>query len=38
LILAWTILGEKPSPGQLLGFALTLGGGLAVSLMKNKKP
>jgi drug/metabolite transporter (DMT)-like permease len=34
LLLAWAVLGERPNFGQILGFALTMGGGLAVSLMK----
>jgi drug/metabolite transporter (DMT)-like permease len=38
LLLAWLVLGEKPNLGQTLGFALTLGGGLAVSLMKTEPP
>lgn len=36
LLLAWCVLGERPNAAQALGFALTLGGGLAVSLMKNE--
>jgi drug/metabolite transporter (DMT)-like permease len=35
LLLAWTILGERPNAAQTLGFILTLGGGLAVSLIKS---
>jgi drug/metabolite transporter (DMT)-like permease len=36
LLLAWAVLGERPNAAQALGFALTLGGGLAVSLMKGE--
>lgn len=34
LFLAWALLGEKPNIAQAVGFALTVGGGLAVSLLK----
>jgi drug/metabolite transporter (DMT)-like permease len=36
LFLAWGILGERPNLAQALGFILTLGGGLAVSLIREK--
>jgi drug/metabolite transporter (DMT)-like permease len=36
LLLAWAVLGEQPNLGQVIGFALTLGGGLAVSLLKTE--
>jgi drug/metabolite transporter (DMT)-like permease len=36
LFLAWAVLGERPNIAQYLGFALTLAGGLAVSLIKEK--
>ena len=36
LLLAWAVLGERPNLAQALGFALTLGGGLAVSLIREK--
>ena len=36
LILAWAILGEKINASQALGFTLTLGGGLLVSLCGKK--
>jgi drug/metabolite transporter (DMT)-like permease len=36
LLLAWAVLGERPNLAQTLGFALTVGGGLAVSLIKTK--
>lgn len=36
LLLAWAVLGERPNLAQVLGFALTVGGGLAVSLIKTK--
>lgn len=35
LFLAWAFLGEKPNVTQAAGFALTVGGGLAVSLLKS---
>lgn len=35
LFLAWALLGEKPNLAQAAGFALTVGGGLAVSLLKS---
>ncbi len=38
LFLAWAVLGECPNAAQALGFALTLGGGLAVSLIKERAP
>jgi len=38
LFLAWGILKEAPNAGQVAGFALTLGGGLFISLMKDKPP
>lgn len=38
LLLAWAVLGEQPNLAQALGFALTMGGGLAVSLMKDPAP
>lgn len=34
LFVAWAFLGEKPNLAQALGFALTVSGGLAVSLLK----
>jgi drug/metabolite transporter (DMT)-like permease len=36
LILAWAVLGEKLNAPQAIGFALTLGGGLIVSLWGKK--
>jgi drug/metabolite transporter (DMT)-like permease len=36
LLLAWGVLGEQPNAAQTLGFALTMGGGLAVSLLKSE--
>ena len=36
VLLAWLMLGERVNAMQLLGFALSLGGGLAVSLLKPK--
>lgn len=36
LVLAWNLLGETPGIAQAIGFALTLAGGLAVSLMRDK--
>ena len=36
LLLAWAILGERPNVAQAFGFLLTLGGGLAVSLIKER--
>jgi drug/metabolite transporter (DMT)-like permease len=36
LFLAWAVLGERPNAAQYMGFALTLAGGLAVSLIKEK--
>jgi len=36
VFLAWFMLGERPNAIQALGFALTLGGGLAVSLLKSE--
>lgn len=38
LFLAWAVLGEQPNLVQGLGFALTMGGGLAVSLLKGESP
>lgn len=38
LLLAWAVLGERPNLAQVLGFALTVGGGLAVSLIKTNPP
>ena len=35
LFLAWAILGERPNAGQAIGFVLTLGGGIATSLLKD---
>lgn len=35
IFLAWAVLGERPNLAQTLGFALTLGGGLAISLLKD---
>jgi len=35
LLLAWAVLGERPNTALIIGFVLTLMGGLAVSLMKN---
>ncbi len=35
LLLAWAVLGEQPNAAQALGFALTMGGGLAVTLVGN---
>jgi len=35
LLLAWSILGERPNAAQVLGFLLTLGGGIAISLLKD---
>jgi len=37
IFLAWAILGEQPNLFQTLGFLLTLGGGLAISLLKESK-
>lgn len=34
LLLAWAFLGERPNLGQAIGFALTLVGGLGVTLLK----
>ena len=33
-LLAWAVLGESPNAAQLLGFGLSLGGGLWVTLRK----
>lgn len=38
LFLAWAVLGETPNPAQYVGFALTLAGGLAVSIVKESAP
>lgn len=38
LFLAWLVLGERPNFVQGFGFALTLAGGLAVSLLKAEVP
>ena len=38
LFLAWAVLGERPNAAQAAGFILTLAGGLAVSLIKDKPP
>ena len=35
LLLAWFTLGEQPNLPQVLGFILTLGGGLTMSLLKD---
>ncbi|HEY5792420.1 MAG TPA: DMT family transporter [Chthoniobacterales bacterium] len=35
--LAWALLGESPNAGQLAGFALTLAGGLGISLLRTEK-
>lgn len=35
LLLAWFTLGERPNLPQVLGFLLTLGGGLAITLIKD---
>lgn len=37
LFLAWLVLGERPNFVQGVGFALTLAGGLAVSLLKDER-
>lgn len=37
IFLAWAVLGEQPNVFQTLGFLLTLGGGLAISLLKEAK-
>ncbi len=37
LLLAWGVLGERPNFGQIIGFVLAMGGGLAVSLIKGGK-
>ncbi len=36
LFLAWGILDERPNIGQVLGFVLTLGGGLFISLVRDR--
>lgn len=36
LLLAWFTLGERPNLPQISGFLLTLGGGLAISLLKEE--
>jgi len=36
LFLAWAVLGERPNAAQAAGFILTMAGGLAVSLIKEK--
>ena len=33
---AWALLGERPNIAQAIGFVLTLGGGLAISLVKER--
>lgn len=38
LLLAWGTLGERPNLPQILGFLLTLGGGFAMSLLKEEAP
>lgn len=38
LFLAWALLGEQPNLAQAAGFAFTLAGGLAVTLLKSPKP
>lgn len=38
LLLAWFTLGERPNLPQVLGFLLTLGGGLTMSLLKESSP
>ncbi len=38
VLLAWLMLGERLNPAQGLGFILSLGGGLAVSLCKEPAP
>ena len=38
VVLAWAVLGEALNVGQLLGFALSLGGGLMITLRKGKVP
>ena len=35
LFLAWAIPGEGPNAGQAIGFVLTLGSGMAISLLKD---
>ncbi len=36
ILLAWALLGEQANAGQAVGFLLTLGSGLAVSLLRHK--
>jgi drug/metabolite transporter (DMT)-like permease len=38
VFLAWMILGESVNVVQILGLLLTLGGGVAISLLKDKSP
>jgi drug/metabolite transporter (DMT)-like permease len=38
VFLAWLILGEGVNVTQILGLMLTLGGGVAISLLKDKPP
>jgi len=36
VVLAWIVLGESLNPAQLTGLALSLGGGIAISLARSK--
>jgi drug/metabolite transporter (DMT)-like permease len=38
VFLAWLILGESVNVTQILGLLLTLGGGVAISLLKDRPP
>lgn len=37
IVLAWLVLGESLNIGQIVGFVLSLAGGLAITLMRSKR-